>query len=254
MKFIDTHCHLFQEYYNNDEIEEIIKTSKQRNIQNIIGVGTNISNSIELLDISNLSNGFLMPTIGIHPSEASENFESDLKDIDINMFAAIGEVGIDLYHENNPSIEIQKKVFMYFLELAVKYNKTIIIHMRNAENEVYEILKNYAGKINFIMHSFTSTIEWANKFIELGGYISFSGIVTFKNAKDLQKIATSIPLDRIVVETDAPYLTPTPHRGEKNFPYYVEHVAEFVANIREEENETVKRIILNNSKKLFNIE
>lgn len=254
MKYIDTHGHLFLEYYTEEEMQNIINTSKEKSIEKIIGVATDLNNSKELLELSISTNQYVLPTIGIHPSEARINFEAELEKFNIDEFIAVGEVGIDLYHEDNPPLEVQKNVFKKFIQLAIKHNKPLIIHMRDAEEEVYQILREFKGNIKFVMHSFTSTLEWANKFIELGGYISFSGIVTFKNAKDLQSIAKSIPLDKIVVETDAPYLTPTPHRGQKNFPYYVEHIAKYIAELRDEDFSVVINTLLNNSKELFNIE
>lgn len=252
MKYIDTHCHLQSDFYDESEVETLIREAKENNIEKLIVVGTTQNSSIELMRLAHKHDGFLLPTFGIHPSDANSFDDETFSHFNPDYYCAIGEVGIDLYHENNPHIDQQIFVFESFIDLARAHNKPLIIHMRDSEYQVYEILKQYKD-IKFVMHSFTASQEWAKKFIELGAYISFSGIVTFKNAKELQEVAKIVPLEKILCETDAPFLTPMPYRGQKNKPHYVKHVVEKIAELKNLPLEQVTETILNNSKTLFNI-
>ncbi|MCK5945886.1 MAG: TatD family hydrolase, partial [Mycoplasmataceae bacterium] len=173
-----------------------------------------------------------------------------LKEVDFKKVSAIGEIGLDLYRDTNPPIELQKEAFIFQLEIARKNKLPVLVHMRSAEKETYEILSMYKD-LTIIMHSFSASKEWANKFVKLGAYISLSGIVTFKSAKELKEIAKEIPLNRILIETDTPYLTPAPNRGKQNQPANVKHTGDYVASIREEEDKVVLETIFNNSLKIF---
>lgn len=246
MKYIDTHCHINGTYFKEDK-DQAIKEAFSNNVEKIILPGTSIKDSLEAISMAK-ENENLYAAAGIHPADAFDTDCTYLNKINPDDIIAVGEVGIDLYRDTNPPLEKQIEVFEKHIEFAVKHNKPLLIHMRDAEVHVYDSLKKYNG-VKFIMHSFTSSIEWANKFIDMGGFISFSGIVTFKNAKELQEVAQVIPLNRILIETDAPFLSPVPHRGKHNKPAYVKHVGDFIAALRGEED--VLNIIYQNTVKLF---
>lgn len=247
MKYFDTHCHLNGVYFKENK-QEAIQRALENTVDKIVLPGTSIKDSLEAIEMAK-NNKNLYAAVGIHPADAFEVDCSYLENINPKDIVAIGEVGIDLYRDSNPSLNKQIIVFKKHIEFAIKHNKPILIHMRDAEQEVYDVLKDYKN-LKFTMHSFTSTLEWANKFIELGGMISFSGIVTFKNAKDLQEVAKNIPLNKILIETDAPFLSPTPHRGKHNQPSYVKHVGDFISELR---NENINEIIYQNSLSFFNL-
>lgn len=251
MKYIDTHCHLAGPYYKDNVIEDI-KHAQQEGVNYIIMPGTTAKDSQESIALAKNHPG-VFACAGIHPADASDpKALTHLDEVNPSDIIAVGEVGIDLYRDSNPPLALQEKVFRHHIEYALKHDKPIIIHMRACESELYNIIKDYP-KARFVMHSFTSTWQWASKFIKLGGYISFSGIVTFKNAKELQEVVKKMPLDRIIYETDAPFLTPTPHRGKHNKPEYVKHVAHQIATLRDEKQEQVLKTLFNNALKLFKI-
>ncbi len=253
MKYVDTHCHLLSEYFSETQIIQLINNAHDFDVKKIILPATTWKNSFEVIAIAS-KHAHVYAAIGIHPSEATTDFNlEELKKIDVKKIIAIGEIGLDFYWKNNPPSAIQIKVFEIFLHFAIKHKLPALIHMRNSEQQMYDILSQpqYKG-LKFVIHSFTSTYDWALKFIDLGGLISFSGIVTFKNAKDLQSIAQKLPLNKILSETDTPYLTPTPYRGKQNQPSYVKYVVDFIANLRSEDNELVNETIYNNAQYFFN--
>ncbi len=252
MKYIDTHCHLLSEYFDSKTIDFLIKEASQANIEKIIVPSTTWQNSQEVMKlVQKYSNVY--GAIGIHPSETATFFDSQwLNKLNLQKIIAIGEIGLDFYWKNNPSSSTQIKIFETFLDFACKNDLPALIHMRDSEKETYEILSKAQYKnLKFVIHSFTSTYEWACKFINLGGYISFSGIVTFKNALQVQMVAQKIPLNRILSETDTPYLTPTPYRGQQNKPLFVKNVVDFIANLRNEKNDLVVKTIYENIQQFF---
>ena len=247
MKYFDTHAHITNEYFSDKERLEIIKNANSNGVSRILIPGTTKDDSLEILKL-NIKG--VQVGVGIHPNEAEKGCTDFLEKVDYKKVAAIGEIGLDLYRETNPPIELQKEAFLFQLEIARKNNLPVLVHMRSAEEETYEILSKYKD-LKIIMHSFSASKEWADKFIALGAFISFSGIVTFKSAKELKEIAKTIPLERILIETDTPYLTPAPNRGKQNNPDNVRHTGDYIASIREEEEAVVLETIFNNSVKIF---
>lgn len=253
MKYFDTHCHLNGPFYESD-IDEDIKLALEKNVKKILLPGTSKEDSLLAIEMAKKNPDVLVAAAGIHPSDAfSRDLVDYLEEINPNDIVAIGEVGIDLYRDTNPSLELQEFVFRKHIEYALKHNKPVLIHMREATNEVLNIVSEYKG-LKFVLHSYTGDAATATKFVELGGYISFSGIVTFKNAKEVQEAAKVVPLNRMIVETDAPFLAPTPHRGKPNKPEYVTHVANFICSLREEDENEVLLALYRNSIELFGLE
>lgn len=234
---IDTHCHVNKQEYNDVELEGIYK---------YIGsdIMINSSTSLEDLDITlNEANNHnnVYCTIGIHPEYANTYTDEDLRKIEENLsnpkVVGIGEIGLD-YHWVNDNKEKQKELFIKQIELANKYNKTIVIHSRDSIEDTYEILKKYAKtKIN--MHCFSGSVEMARKFINLGAKLGIGGVVTWTNGKKLKEVVIDIPIEYILLETDSPYLTPHPHRGYKNSPLNLKYVAEEIAKLKGLEVEEV---------------
>ena len=252
---IDTHSHIFDEQFSSDR-EEVIKRITEANISKAMIVGFSKDTNQLALELA-LKYDFLYPTIGYHPSEANEISSDDIlyleEMINNNKIYAIGECGLDYYWVNDNK-DKQKWLFEEQIALALKYNLPLVIHCRDAVSDVYEILKQYNGKVKFVMHCYSGSVEMAREFIKLGGYISLGGPVTFKNAKTPKEVAVNIPLDRLMIETDCPYLAPMPYRGKRNEPAYVRYVLNEIANIREMDLEELELKLDDNSIKFFNLD
>ena len=250
-KYIDGHAHLNTNYFK-EEIKDALELAKKYNVTKMIMPSTCVEDSYKSIKIAKKYEN-LFATVGIHPADGFNIKECDYLDqINPKDIVAVGEVGIDLYRKENPVIEIQKKIFEKHIKFAKKHNKVLIVHMREGPDEVAKLLEKYLP-LKFVMHSFTESYAWALKFIKMGGYISFSGIVTFKNAFELKEVAKKLPLDKILTETDAPFLTPVPQRGKQNTPAYVKYTTDFIANIRDESDGDVINAIYNNAIKLYGI-
>jgi TatD DNase family protein len=250
---IDTHSHLLDEAFDND-LEECIKRCKDNNVNKLILVGFERKGNLKAQSMALKYPGFFYPTAGIHPEEII-----DLSDIDYisdfiskNKVYAVGECGLD-YHYRNDNKELQKQIFESQIKLSIKYHLPLIIHSRDAIEDTYEILKKYKGLTYGVMHCFSSSLEMALKFIDLGYYIGLDGPVTFKNAKEPKRVAANIPLDKMLLETDCPYMAPSPHRGERNESSYVVFVAEEIARLRNLDYNKIETITDQNAIKLFKI-
>lgn len=239
---VDTHCHITSEYYDN--INEVINKMKD-NI--IIVSGTNKDDIKEVIELCNYDNVY--GTIGIYPTE-----ELDLKVIEDNInnkkIVGIGEIGLDYHLEHNKEEQINK--FIKQLDLARKYNKTVVIHTRDAIQDTYDILKNYKD-LKKVIHCYSGSLEMAREFIKIGCRLGIGGVLTFKNIK-LKDVVKEIDLKYILLETDSPFLTPEPFRGTKNEPYNVIYVAKKIAEIKGISLEEVLNITTNNAKEQFDLE
>ncbi len=250
---IDTHSHLFEDEFKED-IDNCILRAKDNNIKKIILVGFSSQTNQAAQDLSKKYDIFY-PTAGVHPEEANNDYLikfNELKEfIKNNKVYAIGECGLDYYWDITYKEE-QKKLLRLQCELALELDLPIIIHMREATKDTYDILKDYKG-LRGVMHCYSGSYEMAKEFIKLGFYISLGGPVTFKNAKEPKLIAKEIPLDKLLIETDCPFLAPTPFRGKRNESAYVKYVCEEIANIRGISFEEVDRATTANAKNLFKI-
>lgn len=251
MKPADTHCHITDEDFNND-INEVIEKIRN-NLAFAVNVGYDLKTSEKSLDLAEKYN-FIYATVGIHPHDAgSYNIEIEKKIEEMlksDRVKAVGEIGLDYYRDLSPR-DVQKEVFEKQLNLAKRYNKPVVIHCRDAYGDTVEILKRYKDVVG-VMHSYGGSFETANEIIERF-YFSISGPVTFKNAVNLREVVKKIPIERLLVETDSPYLTPEPYRGRRNEPAYVEYVAKMVAHIKGMTYEEVCRITTENARRAFNI-
>ena len=231
---IDSHCHLDHEPMYSD-LENVINRSKNIGVEKILSICTTNDSFKKIIKIVNFD-PIIYGTYGIHPHECSKNIVT--KDEIINnikqnkKIIAIGESGLDFYY-NHSDREKQISSFKVHIEASLDLNMPIIVHSRNAENETYEILKSYEEfKPKILMHCFTGSTEFANKLLSMGSYFSASGIITFKNSTDLQETFKLIPNDKLLIETDSPYLAPVPLRGKKNEPSYIKHTLEKLAYLK----------------------
>ena len=165
---------------------------------------------------------------------------------------AIGEIGLDYYWEENPEREVQKKAFRMQMELAKELNLPVVIHDRDAHKDTLDILKEYP-EVKGVVHCFSGSVEFAKECLKLGYYIGVTGVVTFKNAKVIKEVVKEVPLERLLVETDCPYMAPTPHRGKRNQSNYIEYIIEKIMEIKNLDRDTIEKNTINNTKRLFNI-
>ncbi|URM33063.1 TatD family hydrolase [Cytobacillus firmus] len=253
--FFDTHAHLNAEQYSED-LQEVIDRALSEGISNIVVVGFDrptIEKAMELTE----KYDFIYASVGWHPVDAIDMTEEDLVWIEElsshPKVVALGEMGLDYYWDKSPK-DIQKEVFRKQIRLAKKVKLPIVIHNRDATADIVEILKEEgAGEVGGIMHCFSGSPEIAQECVDMNFYISLGGPVTFKNAKKPKEVADVIPLEKLLIETDCPYLTPHPHRGKRNEPSYVKLVAEQIAEIKGLSTEEVAQATTENAKKLFGI-
>ncbi len=231
---IDSHCHL--DYFEDNELPSIVKRASQSNVNILHTISTTISKSNQVLRIAEEYDN-VYASIGIHPNDAENEKDTTLEELLIltkhKKVISIGETGLDYYYENSPRA-IQKNLFRLHIEASQITSLPLIIHSRNADEDMIKILQKESNKKPFkaVMHSFSSSQELCQAALELDFYISFSGIVTFKNAHNLHEIAKSIPENRILIETDSPYLAPVPNRGKRNEPAFVVHIADQLNKLR----------------------
>ena len=252
---IDSHCHLDHEPMYSD-LKNVIYRSKDVGIEKILSICTTINSFEKIIKIINFD-PIIYGTFGIHPHECSDNIVTKEEIINNvkknNKIIGIGESGLDFYY-NHSDKEKQIASFKIHIEASIHLNMPIIVHSRSAENETFRILKSYEKfKPKILMHCFTGTAEFAHKLLTLGSYFSASGIITFKNSTDLQETFKLIPNDKLLIETDSPYLAPVPLRGKKNEPSYIKHTLEKLANLKNTEVNKTKKITSNNFNLLFNL-
>ena len=252
---IDSHSHLFADEFV-DDIEDCVNRCKEHNINKVVLVGFSPETNKRAQDLSKKYNIFY-PTAGVHPCDATADYLNQFKElvdfIDNNKVYAIGECGLDYYWDTTYKEE-QKALFRLQCELAIERNLPIIVHMRDATQDAYEILKDYKGRLNGVMHCYSGSEEMAREFLKLGFYISLGGPVTFKNAKEPKRVSKMVPLDRLLIETDCPYLSPTPNRGKRNESSYVRFVCQEIANLRELSYEEIEAATEENAIKLFKLD
>ena len=252
---IDTHAHIFDEAFDEDR-DEVIQRIIEANINKVVVVGFSKETNVLALELAK-KHDFIYSTVGYHPSEANEISEEDIVELERfiydNKIYAIGECGLDYYWVKD-NIEKQKWLFNEQIKLAIKYDLPLVIHCRDAAADVFEILKGYKGQVRFVMHCYSGSVEMAREFLKLGGYISLGGPVTFKNAKTPKEVAVDVPLDRLLIETDCPYLAPTPYRGKRNEPAYVRNVLNEIALLRGIDVLELESILDSNSTNFFNLD
>ncbi len=251
---IDSHVNLHSEQYA-DDLDEVIAAARKAGVGVMLTISDKLESTAAIKSIAD-AHDFIWRSTGVHPHYANEH--TDLTTAKLVELAqdpkvvGIGECGLDFYYEHSDRAA-QFPVFQAHIDAARETDLPLIIHTRNADDETRELLCEEHGKGAFtpLLHCYTGGPELANAVLKLGGYVSFSGILTFKNANDIREIATSTPLDRIIIETDCPYLAPVPMRGRRNEPAYVVHVAEKLAEVKGVSLEDVMKITTDNFFRLF---
>ena len=231
---VDTHCHLHFDEFDADR-EAVIARARDAGVQTLVNVGTDPVTNEAAWQLSQKYD-FMFPTAGLHPHHAHEISEDFFKQfgqfLKERSVVAIGEIGLDYFKSQAPA-DRQKEVFVRMLHLAAENQLPVIIHSRNAFRDTLEILRAEAkGRIRGVMHCFSYDQEELKEILDLGFWASFTGILTYKNAKDLLEVAKSVPLDRLMIETDSPYLAPQDVRGKRNEPAYLKFLAEFLSEKR----------------------
>lgn len=248
---IDTHMHIFDERYENQE--ETIKFALENNVKKMIVVGFDKESSLKALELSKKYD-FIYLSVGLHPSEVKKEEDKELiwlKDILNNeKVISIGEIGLDYYWDKTFKEE-QKHYFKKQIELAKEYNLPIIVHCRDAVQDCFDILKD--SNVKGVMHCYSGSLEMAKEFIKRGYYLGIGGVVTFKNAVEIKRVVEEIDINFLLSETDSPYLTPVPFRGKLNQPAYTKYVVEEIAKIKNLPMEKVEETLEENTKRLFNI-
>lgn len=252
---IDSHAHLDDERFDKDR-DGIIKSLEDSGIELVINPGSDVSSSIKAVALSEKYDN-IYAAVGIHPH--------DVKDMDENTIellrsfskrkkvVAIGEIGLDYYYDNSPR-DVQRNRFREQLRLAKEVGLPVIVHSRDAAGDTFDILKEEQdGTLRGVLHCYSGSVEMAMDYINLGFYISLGGPVTFKKSRVPKEVAKAVPIDRLLIETDSPYLTPEPYRGKRNEPIYVRYVAGVIAEIRGMTFEELASKTTENTKKLFGI-
>lgn len=251
----DTHAHYDDAAFDSDR-DTLLRSMKDAGISNIVNVGASIKSTRSTLKLIR-EYPFMYGAVGVHPSETAE-LNDELLDwlrsaAGLERVVAIGEIGLD-YYWDEPDREIQKKWFEAQLKLAHEVKLPVIIHSREAAGDTYEIMKELeADKLGGIIHCFSYSMEMAEKFLEMGFYLGIGGVLTFKNARKLKEVVEKVPLERIVLETDCPYLSPEPNRGKRNSSLNLGYVADKIAEIKKISREEVERVTFENAIKVYRI-
>ena len=250
---IDSHCHLDHEPLLSD-LSNIIKRSKNVGIKKLLTISTSLESFTRVKNIIN-KDDIIFGTIGIHPHETNHNLVSSktiVKNFNENLkIIGIGETGLDFYY-NNSDRNRQIKSFNEHIKASIETNAPLIIHSRNAEDDTFEILNRYKNdNLKILMHCFTGSKIFAEKLLNLNAFFSASGIITFKNSKELQETFQFLPLNKILIETDSPFLAPVPNRGKKNEPSFIDYTAQKLAELKNISKAELIKITTDNFNKLF---
>lgn len=250
----DSHAHYDDEQFDEDR-EKVISELKENGIIGVLNCGASLEGARSSVRLSEKYD-FFYAAVGLHPEFADkvdEKVINELKELSKNnKVRAIGEIGLDYYYEENPPREVQKKAFIRQMELASELNLPVVIHDRDAHGDTLEIMRKFP-EVKGVVHCFSGSVEFAKECLKLGYYIGFTGVVTFKNAKKSVEVAREVPLDRILVETDCPYMAPVPNRGKRNRSEYIEYVIEKIADIKSILPINVSEQTIQNAKDLLKI-
>lgn len=251
---VDSHCHLNYEDFKDDQ-DAVIKRAFDAGISTLLTINTRLSEAKELQAITDKYPNIYC-TVGVHPHDAQDYDTPDLVDQLIKLsqhskVVGLGETGLDFHYDNSPR-DAQKRAFIAHLDAAKQLDLPVVIHTREADDVTIECLKAYKGQVRGVLHCFSGAMELAEQGLELGMMISFSGIITFKKAEELREVVKKIPMNKILVETDAPFLAPLPHRGKRNEPAFTKFTAEKVAELKGITLDEVAKITTANFFTLFN--
>mgnify|MGYP000105810996 FL=1 len=250
--FVDVHAHLDDKAFDDDR-QQVLENIREAGMI-VVNAGSDIDTSRFSVELAQ-NYDFIYACVGVHPHEAakvSKDYLSELKELAKSpKVVAIGEIGLDYYYEFSDR-KLQQKVFLEQLELAKSLNLPVVIHSRDAHQDTLNILKKSAP-IKGLMHCYSGSFEMARELLKLDFYFSFGGVITFKNAKKPKEVVEKLPLDKILLETDCPYLTPEPYRGKRNDPTRIPVIAEKLAELRQTTLQEIKHITYANFTKLFSL-
>ena len=258
MEIFDTHCHLNDEWFQDDVHEVIHRAQEQYQVTHMMVIGIDRKTTMRALELAEQYEHIYVG-VAWHPVDVVDCTKEDKQWLESiwqhKKVVAVAETGLDYYWDKSPK-ELQMEYFKWHVEQAIQRELPFVVHNRDAHGDTLKVLQDFYktyGPLTGIMHSFSGSVEMAREFLKLGLHLSISGVVTFKNAKNIKEVVPIIPTDKILVETDAPYLTPTPFRGKRNEPGYTYYTLEEVARLRETPLETMAKITFENAKKLFKI-
>jgi TatD DNase family protein len=254
---IDSHAHIQGTEYAGER-EAVIARAREAGVEKIIAVGGagEMSSNTEAISLADTFPN-IYATVGMHPHDAKDVGDDELAQLKAlashAKVIAVGETGLDYYYDHSPR-DVQLRVFQQFIHMARETSLPIVVHERDAAQQVAELLRREGGgKLRGVIHCFTGNYEAAREYLDLGFYLSFTGIITFKNADPLRDVVRNVPLEKMLIETDSPYLTPVPHRGKRNEPAYVRFVAEIIAKVKGIDLEEVAESTTRNVQDLFKI-
>ena len=252
--YFDSHAHYDDRRYDEDRLK-LLEAMPKEGISGVINIGASLASSKASVDLAE-KYPYIYAAVGVHPHNAKS-----VKDDDLNILkklcehektVAVGEIGLDFYYDNSPR-DVQRMWFARFLELAEECKKPVIIHSREAASETFEIIKNSSIRKG-VVHCYSGHLPMALDYIKMGFFIGLGGVVTYKNANKTREVAAGIPLEYLLIETDSPYLSPEPFRGERNDSLKLSYVAEAIAEARKIDPETVAEVTDRNARRLFGIE
>ena len=250
----DSHAHLNDESFDEDR-EEVIASLKEKGLDYVVNPGADMETSKTAIELAN-KHDFIYAAVGVHPHDVENMTEADIEllrkyALENEKVVAIGEIGLDYYYDLSPR-ETQKKWFKRQIELANELKLPFIVHDRDAHGDTMEIIKSTkAAETGCLLHCYSGEVELAREYVKMGCYLSIPGTVTFKNNRKTVEVVREIPLERLMIETDSPYMAPVPHRGKRNEPIYVQYVAEKIAQIKGISVEEVAKATNENTKKAY---
>lgn len=249
--YFETHAHYDDKKFDEDR-NEILNSLKENNIKYVVNVGADMKSSYDSVKLSQ-EYDFIYASVGVHPHEARNMKEEDYKTLEqwlqYDKVVALGEIGLDYYYDFSPR-EVQREVFKKQLKICENITKPVIIHSRDANQEVFDIIKESKVRKG-VIHAFSGSLEMALEYIKLGFFIGVGGVLTFKNANKLVNVVENIPLEHILIETDSPYLSPVPLRGTRNNSQNLKYIVEKISEIKHIERENVEKITLETAKMFF---
>ena len=246
--YVDSHCHLHDT--RGADVDEVVAAAVAAGVTTMIDVGCDAATTASAIEMARRYPGLVHATAGLHPHEAVHGVDTIVPFLGQPEIVAIGECGLDYFYDHSPR-EIQREAFAAQIQLAHQHGLPLVIHTRDAWDDTFDILCAEGVPEHTVFHCFTGGPEEARHCLDLGTHLSFSGIVTFRTAVELQEAARLCPLDRMLAETDSPYLAPVPHRGRPNRPAFVTHVVQFLADLRDQPLEQVRAATATNACLVF---
>ena len=251
MKIADSHSHLYDKQFDKDR-KEVIERAIKNGIGIIVVPSEDVETANKALSLSQQYPGLIYASVGYHPHNAKKfNEDALIKALSSNKYVAIGEIGLDWFYDKDTKKE-QKYILRKQFELSLRFNLPVILHVRDAFGDIFKIIDEFKGLYG-VFHCFSGNKEEAKEALKRGFYISFSGIITYKNARNVQKAAEVVPLEKLLVETDAPYLSPVPKRGKRNEPSFIVHTIKKLSEVIKIPEEMLIEHTYKNALKLFNL-